>query len=784
MRSVFRLSTRCLLWGALLVSGVGYGESADEGPKWHLDQARRLIRATDFDQAWQHLVQARQQLERDAEGQIEQRVRQWIITADYYASSGGGEQIFQSLDKARELARQFQYPQGEAAALKQSAQYLAGRQKFSAAWVALESAREIYRKHDNQERLLELEAFASLLASRQGDHQKAADLAAAAITGLTTAGDDRMAMNALSVLAYSQHQLGRNEQALHSYQSLIPKAWALNDQLQLNGAYCNLAQVKRDLGIATEVESDLRQTVNALAKARHELPRTPQQRSAFVEQQMLAYSRLASLLVDNYRDEEALDVLAQFRGQAYLDNLSMVEVSQQDDLPPAIRRQEQQLLDALAAARLAADGQAQAEVTSGGGTRAADLEARLQNLRADYWQQHGHNLQQLPAVDRDIIQTLLTVDEAVLNYWQLPDRLLVWVITAEGTDFTNIPLDAPSLDRVVADYIAPFKWPWLARDQALSGLEQGHQKLGQKLYRWLVKSLPASAASKARWIIIPHGVLNELPWSALIEQCQSNTPDPEVVHSAYAQCRYLIEQHSLRYSSSLNAFQHLRVRARDKTVNNRGRPPTLLGMSPGADQFAAAGLTALPAAAEEVGRLGKWFDQQTVLAGSAANESRFKAEAAEHDVIHLATHGLMTEAHPLSSAVMLAADEADDGLLQAHEVLSLKLDARLVTLASCRSAGGRISPAEGLIGLSQAFLYAGADAVLASLWDVQDERSAELIWPFYERRQAELSDDLALQAAIKQVLKQQGDMLWVTTNRPTALAHPRFWAGYRLMGAP
>ena len=133
---------------------------------------------------------------------------------------------------------------------------------------------------------------------------------------------------------------------------------------------------------------------------------------------------------------------------------------------------------------------------------------------------------------------------------------------------------------------------------------------------------------------------------------------------------------------------------------------------------------------------------------------------------------------------MLAADEADDGLLQAHEVLSLKLDARLVTLASCRSAGGRISPAEGLIGLSQAFLYAGADAVLASLWDVQDERSAELIWPFYERRQAELSDDLALQAAIKQVLKQQGDMLWVTTNRPTALAHPRFWAGYRLMGAP
>ncbi|GAB4188544.1 MAG: hypothetical protein Tsb002_14910 [Wenzhouxiangellaceae bacterium] len=754
---------------------VAAGASEEGGYRWHLDQARQLTRATDFDQAWQHLQQARELLDSDPASEAAQRIEWLIISADYYANSGGGEQIFQALDQARELAREHGLHDSEAHVLKQSSQYLAGRGDFSAAWVALENARSLYQQIGDERRVLELQAFASLLASRQGDHQRAGELATRAVAELSAAGQRRMAMNALSIKAYSEHQLGRHQQALESYQRLIPEAWAMNDQLQLNSAYCNIAQVKRDLGVETAVETDLRQTVAALDRARQRLPRTPQERSAFVDQQVAAYSRLAEWLVDRYRDDEALAVLARFRAQAYYDNLSLVEVGQQQELPAAIREREQALLDALAAARLASAADAGAQT---------EAETELLALRADYWQRQTPFLVDAPALTAAELQAGLNADEAVINYWQLADRVLVWVLTSEQVAFTNIPLGAAEMEQAIKAYTAPFKWPWLARDQALSGEEASHIALGQKLYRWLVDSLPPNAAAKSRWIIIPHGPLYELPWPALIKQCDAAPADNTVVHAAYAHCTYLGQQYSVRYASSLSAAQHLRQRAEQRQeAMASSATARFLGVSPGDAPLQAAGLSELPAAAAEVQRLQQDYPQPTVLSGDEANESQFKSAAPAHQIIHLATHGLISEQQPLSSGVLLAADDHNDGLLQAYEVLSLKLDARLVTLAACSSATGRISSAEGLIGLGQSFLYAGADAVLAYQWDLPDRQVAAMLQPFYQARRQGNSDDQALQVALNHLLQQKGEIPWVTSTRPTALAHPRFWAGYRLMGA-
>lgn len=788
-----------LLWLAIVLR-AGHVSAEDEsneglsvGVKWHLQQARQLIRATDFEQAWQHLEIASETCLEEDEDAIDSCIDSHIITADFYANSGGGEQIYQTLDKARALARQHQRPLAEAAILKQSSQFLAGDGDFSAAWAALEDARGLYRQHEQHDRLLELEAFASLLASRQGKHEQAARLAATAIAGLSAAGNERMTMNALSVLAYSQERLGRDQLAMATYQELIPKAWALNDQLQLNSAYCNLAQVKRRLGMSHLAEDDLRRTIEALDQARSRLPRTPQERSSFVEEQILAFSRLAELLVDNYRASEALDVLEQFRAQAFFDNLALVEVSHQADLPATIRQQEQNLLKALADARLTHARLSEQSKKSAEVAPVADLEARIQTLRAAYWRRHGLPEEPLASFQIEHIQGLLEEDEALINYWQLPERVLAWVITAEGVDFTNIPVGAADIQHAMNEYLAPLKWPWLARDQALSGMEDRHIAQGRQLYRWLAASLPASASRKPRWIIVADAGMNLLPWSALISACDTSSPIngqtvAGPIHQRYAQCHYLIEQYSLRYSSSLSAFQHLRQRAQEKkpasveldSVHNL----SVLSMAPTFGESAQPQLPALPAAEREARRVSQLFEHQTVLTGPAANESLFKQQAAEFGVLHLATHGLMQDAYPLSSGVLLAAHDQDDGLLQAHEVLSLKLNARLVTLAACRSASGRISRAEGLVGLSQAFLYAGADAVLANLLDLQDEDSSILVEAFYQKRQSGLADDIALQQAMLQVLNGHADRVLVTHGVATALAHPRFWAGYRLIGAP
>ncbi len=774
------MNTAKYIIGILLLSLVSantaWGQNHDQpltqGDQY-LTQARQLIRAAEFEQAWIHLSWAGHYFEEHEN--IDGRIDTLIAIASYYANSGNGPQARQSLDEAITLAKQHQRLVLMATAIQQSAQYLAGAQLFDEAWQALDEARSIFTAQQLPEKLLELDAYASLMASRQGDHQKAADLAAAAISPLEQAGNQRMAMNAMTVLAYSQERLGRYQAALATYEELIPKAWELNDQLQLNSAYCTIAEVKRRLGMDTAAESDLRLAVSALQDSRRRLPRTPQERSQFVEQQILAFSRLAELLVDSYRSDEALDLIEQFRAQAFFDNLGLVEISQQHDIDPELRIREQQLLRELAGAYLAG--------TESPDTQPVDiLEADIQNLRADYWQRHGINPDAAKqGVSVSQLQALIADDEAVISYWLLEDRILVWVITSGQLDFVNIPVSEADLNLAVTQYTAPLRWPWLARDHALNGREPEHIQVGQKLYRWLIDSLPATAAAASRWIIIPDGALNSLPWSALISHCSADMDNPQQIHAAYSACEFLIENHTLRYSTSLSALYQLRQRTQQQ---NETSTESALVMAPDFQAHGNLQLPALPAAAYEAEHMAKWFENTQRMDGRQASEASFKQQAGLYKTIHLATHGLMEDQYPLSSGVLLNPGQEDDGLLQAHEVLSLKLDARLVTLASCRSASGRVSRAEGLVGLSQAFLYAGADTVLASIWDLQDSHSASLMEPFYRLRYTGMSNDQALRHAQREMLNNTGMELLVTHPVATSFSHPRFWAGYRLIGAP
>src|SRR5207249_2990709 len=101
-------------------------------------------------------------------------------------------------------------------------------------------------------------------------------------------------------------------------------------------------------------------------------------------------------------------------------------------------------------------------------------------------------------------------------------------------------------------------------------------------------------------------------------------------------------------------------------------------------------------------------------------------------IVHFATHALFDEERPERSGLALTAvPPASDGLLQMREVYGLKLHAALVTLSACQTALGQNVTGEGLIGLSRAFFYAGANAVMASLWNVNDASTARLMGDFY-----------------------------------------------------
>ena len=186
--------------------------------------------------------------------------------------------------------------------------------------------------------------------------------------------------------------------------------------------------------------------------------------------------------------------------------------------------------------------------------------------------------------------------------------------------------------------------------------------------------------------------------------------------------------------------------------------------------------TPLPHAEDEVKRLGHLYGDANSLVriGAAAAEARFTDEAANADVLHLATHGVLNDSSPLYSYLLLAsAAEGDrnDGLLEARELLRLDLRASLAVLSACDTARGRVAAGEGVVGFSWALFVAGVPTVVVSQWKVDSASTSELMVEFHRRRRAGQSEARAMQGAVRALRENP------------AYRHPFFWAPFIIVGA-
>jgi CHAT domain-containing protein len=141
-------------------------------------------------------------------------------------------------------------------------------------------------------------------------------------------------------------------------------------------------------------------------------------------------------------------------------------------------------------------------------------------------------------------------------------------------------------------------------------------------------------------------------------------------------------------------------------------------------------------------------------------------------MLHFATHGVIDETRPdRSGLVLTASPPLEDGLLQTREIYGLRLQADLVTLSACQTALGRNVTGEGMIGLTRAFYYAGARAVVASLWDIEDASTSRLMQQFYANLRHGQPIDVALQQAKIALIRASG-----VTSRPF------YWASFVASG--
>jgi CHAT domain-containing protein len=229
-------------------------------------------------------------------------------------------------------------------------------------------------------------------------------------------------------------------------------------------------------------------------------------------------------------------------------------------------------------------------------------------------------------------------------------------------------------------------------------------------------------------LIVPDGSLFELPFEALL------AAEP-VAGGDWRKQPFFARSHATLYAPSSTVYVSMKAAARDQDYEHDllavGNPDVATLTENGKP------LSPLPFAGAEVAAISQRVKEsrKIVLTGVGASEAAVKHELGNDAprVVHLATHGLVDAREPIRSSVALTPGDNEDGYFHTLEILAIPMHSQLVVMSACESARGEISRGEGVVGLSRAFLASGAGSVVASLWAVSDESTAELMKTFYER---------------------------------------------------
>ncbi len=205
--------------------------------------------------------------------------------------------------------------------------------------------------------------------------------------------------------------------------------------------------------------------------------------------------------------------------------------------------------------------------------------------------------------------------------------------------------------------------------------------------------------------IIPHSSLHFLPFQALMDKDGN----------------YLIANKNIFYSPSAAIYYYTHLKSEPEAN-------TVLSLALGNHTIGEH--NALPGTEFEVNQIAQFYDQYTPRFGENNSESYFKSNADDFSVIHIATHGILSDQQPLYSYLLMSPSENEDGRLTVKEIMDLNLNAKLITLSACETALGDLDSGDELVGLSRAFLYAGTSAVIVSLWTVDDVSTSILMTKF------------------------------------------------------
>lgn len=502
---------------------------------------------------------------------------------------------------------------------------------------------------------------------------------------------------------------------------------------------------------------------------------------AFREEAQTAYREYVDLLVEQGQFKKAYEVADEAKARTLLNFIGArrVRPPSEDSKQAATLRELSRSMARPRLQLLAPDLSREQQAKLQKDIEEAEYKMEETRLQAEMERSKERLVWSQPATADQLQEQMAQAQMTLAEFSLGENRSFVWLFT-RGEFFFEILPARKEIEKAVRPYLT-----MLAATPNHLYIERDLAKLrehSEALFETLFGRLSSRIEPGQRLIVVPDGLLHYLPFEALI-------------HNRH----FLVEDHEISYLPSASMLAHLQDSRGEAGTGDRmellalgdpifgpelkvsvakksrNGPIDVIRHARGSHGFR---LPPLPRTRDEVQYIAGLFspDRTRLYLGEDSTEDAVKRESLRrYRRLHFATHSLIDETSPSRSAVVLTldSDPDEDGFLEVSEISELDLDCDLVVLSACQTGRGQLLSGEGIVGLSRAFLYAGARAVAVSLWNVSDISTGQLMKSFYRHLAAGIGNAAALRETKLQMLKSDKET-----------RHPYYWASFVIVGRP
>ncbi len=637
---------------------------------------------------------------------------------------------------------------------------------------------------------------------RLNDFRKALDYFEQALAIRQRVNEPAGLASTLDGVGMTWHALGDETKALEYMNEGLALRRSLAERYAEIESLSHLAQVKRDQGRLDEALADVEASVQ-LADSLRGRVMSPDLRASFVAAEQERYELYIDTLMQLSQERpsepfatQALEASERGRARVLLESLIEARTDIRQGIDPALLEQERSTLRRLdeASTRLTQLTARQSDARAVEGARAAiatvsgeyqATEARIRRESPRY----AALTQPVALKTAEIQERLLDADTVLLEFALGERRSWLWAVTPKSVESFALPPrgQIEEATRRVYTLLTARQpragEPATDRAQRVAAADGRLRRQSAALSRTLLGEAAhrlGTAWDRKRLLIVAADVLAYAPFSSL--------PDPKRPQ------RPLVQEHEIVSVPSASVLAFIREDTQGRRpamksvailadpVFESDDPRVKTGVQPASARASGARrvspVSRLPFSRQEALAIAALLPPSDVLRATDFDANRALAtsgDLSDYRIVHFATHGFLNSEQPRMSGLVLSLvrpdGKAQEGFLRLTDIYNLRLPAEVVVLSACQTALGKEIRGEGIVGLTRGFMYAGARRVVASLWQVDDLATAELMRLFYR---AMLKDGLRPAAALRAAQRQlAAQPQW---------ASPYYWSAFVLQG--